>query len=276
MGPCVCSPNGDGATPPPGIQAYPPTCQCQLESDSWRKGSTSSGNMEQGSLRRDISSRSLFSLPAENLMTSVPTSPVAGGRGSSASSSPQHLATTSQTRTIRKCETVQAFPGLTTTESPGGSSGNPPAVTSSRVKVMKDRILSTSSSALSTLFQTSNKTTTKLFSGWKLSSKPSSQGTQTMTPISGGLESSKSQILYGAHQGVPPLTPTNRLRRHGSITNPQSYSNRPNSRRSSVSSIIWSEEIEFISCRLCLCDVNKKDTVEIQTCSCLYCKDVSL
>jgi len=293
---CSCSGNCDGSTPHSGneSQPHPTTCQCQLRSESARTKPTFNGGSPVGEtpLRRDSSSRSLFSLPGEG---SCPDSPAAGLHISSTSSSPNHLATdaptTSQSPAMRKCETVLALSSFTgssntgsssNSSSPeGGSSSTSTPTSASRVKVVKDRILSTSSSALSTLLQTSNKTTTKLFSGWKFSTNnKSSHHHQSRSPAKGGLDAaSKSQLSVYEPHGVPPLTPMNRLRRHGSIT----ANTHPfcllssNSRHSSLSSVAWVEDPHehLISCRLCLSDVRTEETVEILTCSCRYCTDVS-
>lgn len=215
--------------------------------------------------------------------------------------------------TMRKCETVitlstysgngsqQHFSngGVGSGSCCGGETQTSISGTSEKAKVMKNKLLSTSSSTLNCLLHSSSRS--KLFSGWKLSSGESSHPefvASNPSPATLKLRGSsndmtdvfKSQLSIPESGGVGtlPMTPTNRLRRNVSINN-TFYAGGGNggfgttsssfSRSSSVASFVWREPDDFsqeILCRLCLCNVKYEETVEIAACSCRYCKDVSL
>jgi hypothetical protein len=245
------------------------------------------------------------------------------GQGPSSHQSQSHLNVQQQSPhqqqnlTMRKCETVLALSNFSRDSSCSTATSPTDSVasgTSGKVRVVKDKILSTSSSTLNCLLH-SSASRSKLFSSWKLSSNnstsnqfPSSTfpdfysrdetennrgsacgssrchhngancGTADASP-----QISKSQqhlLIPGNNFGPIPLTPTNRLRRNISVNN-ACFSLSPNSsysRSSSVASFGWKEDqpvSEEVLCRLCLCNVKLDDTVEILGCSCRYCKDVS-
>ena len=275
-----------------------PQCQCNCSSG----GVVGKGEAEgsSGRMRRDVSCRSLFTLPGDESQ-SRPGSPTGGKvigisyTSSSPTPSPK-LPSASSTQSavpIRKCETVLALSTFSTVNGGGPSSAGTSAP--GRVRLMKDKILSTSSSALNSILHSSNKTTSKLLAGWKLSSNSSTSQSNTcvnsttttttnntpkslpgtMAPDTNNSKSkSQASIFEDRAAVVAPLTPMNRLRRNGSVNNTRCM-NSGYSGYSSVTSVQWKDDMEEILCRLCLCNVKKEDTIEIQACSCRYCNDVS-
>lgn len=204
-------------------------------------------------LKREYSSKSLFSLDNGKV----------------------HLVTKLNPQTLmRKSETVLALTNCTSTL----STTTP---TLSNVKTVKDRIISSSSNALNSLI---NSSTSKLF-GFKFNGNSKSSGKSA-----GGMTTNEEIFVVRSNStakvapapaatstavGTAPMTPTNRLRRNWSARRLNGIGLCSNTSLNSISCQELDEENETIACRLCLSNVKLLETVQLQRCSCRYCRDVS-
>ncbi|CAG7817497.1 unnamed protein product [Allacma fusca] len=200
-------------------------------------------NYEDGvpSSGRTPTSKNFFScsaLPALGLVTERDFCPSPDGNSSTNDKSFGDLAPPSENKSssggsMRKCNTVLALsrlstsPSFTTTastpSSPMGPGGefppieDPGSLSASRVRMMRDRLYSASSSTLNNLINSSSGRTTKLLSGWKLpkNSTPgnnngSSSGTSPVG-VGGGSSCGKehhetdSHCMGGSSNGTPGI-----------------------------------------------------------------------